>query len=72
MSGQNQKLFTPGTKFLIDGGDSSQVDSDLVDRFYGSKARVSRISVDAIDANCAAVDGLETVDGADQRGLPGA
>src|SRR5262245_29530940 len=48
MSGQNQKLFTPGTKFLIDGGDSSQVDSDLVDRFYGSKARVSRISVDAI------------------------
>lgn len=47
-SGQGQGLWTPGTRWLVDGGDSSQVDSDLAYGGYGSQARVTRISVDAV------------------------
>jgi hypothetical protein len=37
-----------GQKWLLDGGDSSQIDSDLSSGGYGSTARVNRISVDAV------------------------
>jgi hypothetical protein len=40
--------WEPGQKWLIDGGDSSQVDSDLSFGGYNSTARVNRISVDAV------------------------
>jgi len=40
--------WEPGQKWLLDGGDTSQVDSDLSYGGYNSSARVNRVSVDAI------------------------
>ncbi|MEO8028365.1 MAG: TonB-dependent receptor, partial [Bryobacteraceae bacterium] len=49
MNGASQgRLFESGLKYLVDGGDSGQVDSDLGDGGYQSGARISRASVDAI------------------------
>jgi hypothetical protein len=49
MNGASQgRLFESGLKYLVDGGDSGQVDSDLGDGGYQSGARVSRASVDSI------------------------
>lgn len=49
MNGTAQnRLFEAGTRFLLDGGDSGQVDSDIADSAYASTARVTRASVDAI------------------------
>ena len=49
MNGATQgRLWENGAKWLVDGGDSSQIDSDLADSGYGSLARVNRISVDAV------------------------
>jgi hypothetical protein len=42
------RLFESGVRFLVDGGDSGQVDSDIVDSAYASAARITRASVDAI------------------------
>jgi len=42
------RLFETGTRLLVDGGDSGQVDSDLPDSAYASQARITRASVDAI------------------------
>jgi len=42
------RLFESGTRFLVDGGESGQVDSDLPDSAYASQARITRASVDAI------------------------
>jgi hypothetical protein len=50
MNGVSQdRLFESGSRFLVDGGDSGQVDSDVVDSAYASAARVTRASVDAVD-----------------------
>jgi hypothetical protein len=50
MNGVSQtRLFESGSRLLVDGGDSGQVDSDLIDSAYASAARVTRASVDAID-----------------------
>ena len=49
MNGASQgRLFESGLKYLVDGGDSGQVDSDLGDGGYQSGARISRASVDSI------------------------
>ena len=49
MNGVSQtRLFESGSRFLVDGGDSGQVDSDIVDSAYASAARVTRASVDSI------------------------
>ncbi|MBZ5607582.1 MAG: TonB-dependent receptor [Acidobacteriia bacterium] len=49
MNGVSQtRLFESGSRLLVDGGDSGQVDSDIVDSAYASQARVTRASVDAI------------------------
>ncbi len=49
MNGVSQtRLFESGSRLLVDGGDSGQVDSDIVDSAYASAARVTRASVDAI------------------------
>jgi len=48
VAGQSQGLWVPGTRWLVDGGDSSQIDSDLASGGYGSQARVNRLSVDAV------------------------
>ena len=49
MNGVSQtRLFESGSRLLVDGGDSGQVDSDLIDSAYASAARVTRASVDAI------------------------
>jgi hypothetical protein len=42
------RLFESGTRFLVDGGESGQIDSDLPDSAYASQARVTRASVDAV------------------------
>jgi hypothetical protein len=42
------RLWENGQKYLLDGGDTSQVDSDLAAGGYGSAARVNRVSVDAV------------------------
>src|SRR5882724_4002773 len=42
------RLFESGLKFLVDGGDSGQVDSDLTDGGYDTAARITRASVDAV------------------------
>jgi hypothetical protein len=42
------RLFESGMKFLVDGGDSGQVDSDLTDGGYYTAARITRASVDAV------------------------
>lgn len=46
--GGTGRFFEPGAKFLVDGGDSSQVDSDLADGGYLSQARVNRASADSL------------------------
>lgn len=46
--GSDGRLFQPGIKYLVDGGDSSQVDSDFNFGGYQSAARVTRLSVDAV------------------------
>jgi hypothetical protein len=43
------RLWENGQKWLLDGGDTSQVDSDLASGGYGSAARVNRVSVDAVE-----------------------
>ena len=50
MSGAStgERDFDSGHKFLLDGGDSSGIDSDNADGGYGSAGRVNRISVDAV------------------------
>jgi outer membrane receptor protein involved in Fe transport len=49
MNGASQgRLFESGLKYLVDGGDSGQVDSDLGDGGYQSSARISRASVDSV------------------------
>jgi hypothetical protein len=49
MNGVSQtRLFESGSRLLVDGGDSGQVDSDIIDSAYASQARVTRASVDAI------------------------
>jgi hypothetical protein len=49
MNGASQgRLFESGLKYLVDGGDSGQVDSDLGDGGYQSGARISRASVDSV------------------------
>jgi hypothetical protein len=49
MNGVSQtRLFESGSRLLVDGGDSGQVDSDIVDSAYASQARVTRASVDAV------------------------
>lgn len=49
MNGASQgRLFESGLKYLVDGGDSGQIDSDLGDGGYQSGARISRASVDSI------------------------
>ena len=48
VSGQTLGLWNPGLRWLVDGGDSSQIDSDLASGGYGSQARVNRISVDGV------------------------
>ncbi len=42
------RLWESGSRLLVDGGDSGQVDSDLPDSAYASAARITRASVDAI------------------------
>ena len=42
------RLFESGVRFLVDGGESGQIDSDLPDSAYASQARVTRASVDAV------------------------
>jgi len=48
VSGQTLGLWNPGIRWLVDGGDSSQIDSDLASGGYGSAARVNRVSVDGV------------------------
>jgi len=49
MNGASQgRLFESGLKYLVDGGDSGQIDSDLGDGGYQVAARISRASVDSI------------------------
>lgn len=49
MNGVSQtRLFESGSRLLVDGGDSGQVDSDIIDSAYASAARVTRASVDSI------------------------
>lgn len=49
MNGVSQtRLFESGSRLLVDGGDSGQVDSDIIDSAYASQARVTRASVDAV------------------------
>ncbi len=49
MNGASQgRLFEPGLVYMIDGADSSQVDSHLGDGGYQSAARISRASPDSI------------------------
>ncbi len=43
-----QRLFETGARFLLDGTDSGQVDSDLPDGGYGTAARMTRASVESI------------------------
>jgi len=43
------RLWENGTRYLLDGGDSSQVDSDYAFGGYGSNARLTRGSVDSIE-----------------------
>lgn len=47
--GSDGRLFQPGLKYLVDGGDSSQIDSDFSYGGYQSASRISRLSVDALD-----------------------
>ena len=47
--GSDGRLFQPGLKYLVDGGDSSQIDSDFSYGGYQSAARITRLSVDALD-----------------------
>ena len=42
------RLFEAGARFLLDGIDSGQVDSDLADGGYGTAARMTRASVESI------------------------
>jgi len=42
------RLWENATRYLVDGGDSSQVDSDFAYGGYGSSSRLSRVSVDAV------------------------
>jgi hypothetical protein len=42
------RLWENATRYLVDGGDSSQVDSDFAFGGYGSSARLTRASVDAV------------------------
>src|SRR5262249_25541823 len=45
MNGVSQtRLFESGSRLLVDGGDSGQVDSDIIDSAYASQARVTRAS----------------------------
>jgi hypothetical protein len=46
--GADGRLFQPGLKYLVDGGDSSQIDSDFASGGYLTNARVNRVSVDAV------------------------
>jgi hypothetical protein len=46
--GADGRLFQPGLKYLVDGGDSSQIDSDFASGDYLTSARVNRVSVDAV------------------------
>lgn len=43
------RLFETAARFLLDGTDSGQVDSDLPDGGYGTGARMTRASVESID-----------------------
>ncbi len=42
------RLFETATRFLLDGTDSGQVDSDIPDGGYGTAARMTRASVESI------------------------
>ena len=42
------RLFEPGMKFQVDGIDSGQVDSDLADGGYQTRARMTRASAESI------------------------
>ncbi len=42
------RLFQPGLKYLVDGGDSSQIDSDFASAGYLSNSRVNRVSVESV------------------------
>ncbi len=42
------RLFETASRFLLDGTDSGQVDSDLADGGYQTRARITRASVDSI------------------------
>jgi hypothetical protein len=46
--GADGRLFQPGLKYLVDGGDSSQIDSDFASGGYLTNARVNRVSVDSV------------------------
>jgi len=43
------RLFETGTKFLVDGADAGQVDSDGPEAGYWSSSRISRTSVEAVE-----------------------
>jgi hypothetical protein len=42
------RLFSSGARFLLDGTDSGQIDSDLPDGGYGTGARMTRASVESV------------------------
>ncbi|MBZ5611237.1 MAG: TonB-dependent receptor [Acidobacteriia bacterium] len=49
VGGAPSRIWETGAKYLVDGGDSGQVDSDLADGGYQSAARINRISADAVE-----------------------
>jgi hypothetical protein len=48
VGGVPTRIFETGAKYLVDGGDSGQVDSDLADGGYQSRARINRVSPEAL------------------------
>ncbi len=48
VGGAPTRTWETGAKYLVDGGDSGQVDSDLADGGYQSAARINRVSADAL------------------------
>jgi hypothetical protein len=49
VGGAPSRIWETGAKYLVDGGDSGQVDSDLADGGYQSAARINRVSADAVE-----------------------